>query len=270
MTFIHDLPAYAGLNTALCKDLPYNEDIQNDLEGEKETIPDLSSRDSAPSENPTVFLWRKTISGASKGVSEKTDSEYQRLVNQCVNFLIGNSLIQKREDFVCPSPSEDVPFFITAWIMNQCDEINLDGSLKPQNQIRDSYVHGQKMRASMTYLFGHILGLGSRPWQKSEVTGRMTGNPSISEQVSSYMMSLRTRKVHSSETPTSAHAVTSETLKKLYDENNKPEKSKIKEYEPSSRSQAQDINDWGGDFRKTHRDGGKSFCSIFVHLTFNS
>ncbi|KAF8899904.1 hypothetical protein CPB84DRAFT_1847469 [Gymnopilus junonius] len=101
MTFIHDLPAYAGLNTALCKDLPYNEDIQNDLEGEKETIPDLSSRDSAPSENPTVFLWWKTISGASKGVSEKTDSEYQR-----------------------------------------CDEINLDGSLKPQNQIRDSYVHG--------------------------------------------------------------------------------------------------------------------------------
>lgn len=78
--------------------------------------------------------------------------------------------------------------------MLRCDEINLDGSLKPQIQIRDSYVHGQKMRASMTYLFGRTLGLGSRPWQKSEVSGKMTGNPSISEQVSSYMMSLRTRK----------------------------------------------------------------------------
>lgn len=54
------------------------------------------------------------------------------------------------------------------------------------------------MRASMTYLFGRILGLGSRPWQRSEVTGKMTGNPSISEQVSSYMMSLRTRKVQTS------------------------------------------------------------------------
>lgn len=78
MTFIQDLPAYAGLSTVLHKDLPHEEDIENDLEGEKETIPDLSLEDATPSENPTVFLWRKTISGASKGVSEKTDSEYQR------------------------------------------------------------------------------------------------------------------------------------------------------------------------------------------------
>ncbi|KAF8889752.1 hypothetical protein CPB84DRAFT_1683776, partial [Gymnopilus junonius] len=96
------------------------------------------------------------------------------------------------EDFVCPNPPEDVPFFITAWIMNQCDEINLDGSLKPQIQIRDSYVHGQKMYPQYflpsLYLFGHTLGLGSCPWQKSKVSGKMTGNPSISEQVSSYMM----------------------------------------------------------------------------------
>ncbi|KAF8899474.1 hypothetical protein CPB84DRAFT_1815663 [Gymnopilus junonius] len=100
---------------------------------------------------------------------------------------------------------------------------------KPQNQIHDSYVHGQKMCASMTYLFGQILGL---------VSGKMTGNPSISEQVSSYMMSLWTCKA--------THAITSETLKKLYNENNKPENSKIKVYEPSLWSQAADIDDWGG------------------------
>lgn len=35
-------------------------------------------------------------------------------------------------------------------------------------------------------------------------------------------------------------------MKKLYDENNKPQNSKIKEYEPSSRLQAADIDDWGG------------------------
>ncbi|KAF8877664.1 hypothetical protein CPB84DRAFT_1658248, partial [Gymnopilus junonius] len=128
----------------------------------------------------------------------------------------------------------------------RCDEIKLDGSLKPQTQIRDSYIHGQKMRASMTYLFGHTLSLGSCPWQKSEVSRKMSGNPSISEQVSSYMMSLRTRKVRSGETLTSARAITSETLKKLYDKNNKPQNSKIKDYEPSSQLQAADIDDWGG------------------------
>lgn len=44
---------------------------------------------------------------------------YERLVNQCVNFLIGNSLIKKREDFVCANAPENAPLFITAWIMNQ-------------------------------------------------------------------------------------------------------------------------------------------------------
>lgn len=73
--------------------------------------------------------------------------------------------------------------------------MNLDGSLKPASQIRDSYAHGQKMRASMTHLFGHQLGLGSERWKKSDLTGRMTGNPSISDRVATYMMSLQTRKV---------------------------------------------------------------------------
>lgn len=78
MTDIQQLSSYAGLNSVLFKNKPHPEDVENDLDGEKETIPDLSSEDIPPSENPTVFLWRKTISGASKGVSEKTDSEYQR------------------------------------------------------------------------------------------------------------------------------------------------------------------------------------------------
>ncbi|KAF8907240.1 hypothetical protein CPB84DRAFT_293072 [Gymnopilus junonius] len=156
MTQVQQLP---GLNSIFSKERPHEEDIENDMDGEKETIPDLSSGDSQPSENPTVFLWRKTITGASKGVSEKTDSEYQRLVNQCVNFLISNSLIKSHEEFVCSNPPQDTPLFITAWIMNQCDDINLDGSIKAPSQIRDSYVHGQKMRASMTYLFGLFLDL---------------------------------------------------------------------------------------------------------------
>ncbi|KAJ7791827.1 DNA breaking-rejoining enzyme [Mycena olivaceomarginata] len=66
--------------------------------------------------------------------------------------------------------------------------------MKPHDQIRDSYNHAQKMRASMTYAFGRLCGLGSLPWHESEVTGRMVGNPSVSETVATYMMSLRRRK----------------------------------------------------------------------------
>jgi hypothetical protein len=78
---------------------------------------------------------------------------------------------------------------------HRCDEIKLDGTRKPPTEKRGSYVYAQKMRASMTYAFGRIQGLGSQSWQKSEVSGKMIGNPSVSESVATYMMSLRNRKV---------------------------------------------------------------------------
>ncbi|KAJ7737404.1 hypothetical protein B0H14DRAFT_3117790 [Mycena olivaceomarginata] len=77
----------------------------------------------------------------------------------------------------------------------RCDERNFDGTMKPHDQKRDSYNHAQKMRASMTYAFGRLCGLGSLPWHESEVTGRMVGNPSVSETVATYMTSLRRRKL---------------------------------------------------------------------------
>ncbi|KAJ6631661.1 DNA breaking-rejoining enzyme [Mycena sp. CBHHK59/15] len=111
------------------------------------------------------------------------------------------------------------------------------------------------MRASATYGFGRIHGLGSLPWQRSEVTGKMTGNPSVSETVSRYMMSLRKRKareaeniinVRSGETATSARAVTPKILHKLYHYNNKPEVSEIKPVKQRKRNAPVDINEWGG------------------------
>ena len=64
------------------------------------------------------------------------------------------------------------------------------------------------MRAAMTYAFGRLHGLGTLPWHQSEVTGAMVGNPSVSDTVSSYMVSLRRRKVRAGETQTSARAIT--------------------------------------------------------------
>ena len=136
-------------------------------------------------------------------------------MQQCAAFLMTNNLITREEDFFSPLPPKDAPLYITAWIMDQygtslsfqcvtplidffshrCDEIKLDGTRKPPTEKRGSYVYVQKMRASMTYAFGRIQGLGSQSWQRSEVSGRMIGNPSVSESVATYMMSLRNRKV---------------------------------------------------------------------------
>ncbi len=51
------------------------------------------------------------------------------------------------------------------------------------------------MRASMTYAFGRVLELGALPWHQNEMTGRWVGNPSVSDTVSTFMLSLRRRKV---------------------------------------------------------------------------
>ena len=82
-----------------------------------------------------------------------------------------------------------------AFLRHRCDEIKLDGSRKLPTEKRGSYIYAQKMHASMTYAFGRIQGLGSQTWHKSEISGRMIGNPSVSESVSTYMMSLKNRKV---------------------------------------------------------------------------
>ncbi|KAF8812639.1 hypothetical protein BYT27DRAFT_7086458, partial [Phlegmacium glaucopus] len=87
-----------------------------------------------------------------------------------------------------PLPSLDE--MMTAWIMDSCDTISLNG--KPPTTPCSSYTHAQKMHAGMTHVFGHVLGIGSQPWKQIL---RVEGNPSISKKVSTYMVSLRCRKV---------------------------------------------------------------------------
>ena len=135
------------------------------------------------------------------------------LAKQCVTFLLDHQAITKAEDFLCPNPPNDADIFIISWIMHEyvsgagtyfsvcltsprCDEIMLDGSPKPVGAVRSRYTHAQKMRASMTHIFGRDLGQGNQCWTKDERTDRMKGNPSVSPQLASYMVSLRNRKVH--------------------------------------------------------------------------
>ena len=81
-------------------------------------------------------------------------------------------------------------------LFHRCDSVALDG--KPATGPRGSYTHAQKMRASMTHLFSRVLGIGSQHWQLNmSQDGKVvtTGNPSISDRVSTYMVGLRRRKV---------------------------------------------------------------------------
>ncbi|KAJ6482435.1 hypothetical protein C8R45DRAFT_1149643, partial [Mycena sanguinolenta] len=161
-------------------------------------------------------------------------------------FLTDARLIKQDDKFFTNTPGKLVPLCICAWIMHECDERNFDGTMKPPTQVRGGYNHAQKMRAAMTYAFGRLFGLGSLPWHESESTGKMVGNPSVSETVATYMTSLRRRKVRAGETATSARAITQETLRKLYEFNHRPEVAEIKDYTAGSRKHIKSPHEWGG------------------------
>ena len=92
---------------------------------------------------------------------------------------------------------------------HRCDELRLeDGSSRPYGDHCATYGTAQKMHTSMTYVFGHICHLGNVPWQCHPLDGNMAGNPSVSEMVSRYMLSLHHHKVRVGEAATSARANT--------------------------------------------------------------
>ncbi|KAF8816095.1 hypothetical protein BYT27DRAFT_7068712, partial [Phlegmacium glaucopus] len=132
-----------------------------------------------------------------------------------------------------------------------CDTISLDG--KPPTTPRSSYTHTQKMRASMTHVFGCVLGIGSQPWKQttsSDGEVHVEGNPSISEKVSTYMVSLCRRKVQAGETTTSARAVTPEIMEALYDFNHQLARWDINKGMTSTRQDRPDIHQWGGPMHR--------------------
>ncbi|KIJ63936.1 hypothetical protein HYDPIDRAFT_91393, partial [Hydnomerulius pinastri MD-312] len=132
----------------------------------------------------------------------------------------------------------------------RCDSMALGGGLKSADEVRDSYGHGQKMRAAMTYAFGRIHGLGTVPWQEDNPgSGRFVGNPSVSQQVSNYMCSLRRRKIQAGEVACSARAITSDILYRLYHHNHRPENWEIREYAAGAQKALGDAGQgspWGG------------------------
>lgn len=259
---VQSFPGLCGLLVPSAVDSPEMDDITEDFTAEQETIlvePGESNMNgiSTTSESRHAAgaglidtTLQSTLMEASKGVTEGTNAEYKRLMNSCVSFLRGLHLLGPSEDFFSKKPRRDTPWLIVAWIMNMCDSINLDGTPKLSHVERGTYGHAQKMRASMTYAFGRLNGLGNLTWHESDIGGGlMVGNPSISIEVSSYMCSLRRRKVQAGEAANSARAITSEILLKLYHYNHCPENWTIRAYQPGERVRGSSGNDpsrWGG------------------------
>ncbi|KAK0492551.1 hypothetical protein EDD18DRAFT_1049972, partial [Armillaria luteobubalina] len=95
-----------------------------------------------------------------------------------------------------------------------CDDTDMRNTTKGPSDIQRSYSHAQKLRAGLTYGFRKS-GRGKDRWNEHMVSG----NPSISDLVSSYMLGLHKRKVAKGEAPTSARAISPDILKQLYEYN---------------------------------------------------
>ncbi|KAF8270747.1 hypothetical protein EI94DRAFT_1698614 [Lactarius quietus] len=211
--------------------------VLDDLEGEQEAAPYSEEG------HTDVLQLLSTVDEVSKGVSEGTHVEYQHLKIQCEEFLVQKGLVT-RGQFFSNKPHKYAPQFIVAWILNECDELNLNGTRQPSEEVHATYGTAQKMRASMTYAFGRLHGLGSMHWVYDPVEDTVAGNPSVSEMVSRYMLSLRRHKVKAGETATSARAISAEVLLKMYVFNHSPENWDLKPYTSGTKDKAG--KQWGG------------------------
>ncbi|PIL29089.1 hypothetical protein GSI_09137 [Ganoderma sinense ZZ0214-1] len=103
---------------------------------------------------------------------------------------------------------------------HRADDVDIStGEEKPLSIPRVSYDYAQKMRAAISHKFACEFKCGSHPWTENPLTGRFTGNPSLSMTVSQYMISLRHRQACAGEPITSARAVDSDVMKKLWVQN---------------------------------------------------
>ena len=89
-------------------------------------------------------------------------------------------------------PCQSVPLWISSWIFIECDIPD------PKNNFRTycknkSFSHALKMRAAISFHYNEQ-GFGATPWHKT-IDGAYAGNPSLSHEVSRYMVNLQRRKV---------------------------------------------------------------------------
>ena len=136
---------YSGLKNILTSPTGDYSEILADIEGEQETVPDLTAEDYEPQEGSTDSIrlpsqWEEAISSVGKGVTDETHREYIRSVflilypcslkffsinrdcslsEAAVAFFISQKLITKCEQFLSKNPQENADKLIVAWIMHE-------------------------------------------------------------------------------------------------------------------------------------------------------
>ncbi|KAJ3885536.1 DNA breaking-rejoining enzyme [Lentinula edodes] len=138
--------------------------------------------------------------------------------------------------------------------MDPCDELNLNNTKKDASIEWHSFTHAQKI----------VHGLSMQAWHQSETAGKMLGNPSVSETLMSYMLSLCRRKTQIGETATSVRAGTSDLLSKLFHFNNQPQFRDPQPFQSTARNTPKNSQDWASAQARSLLDLGYSlaFCGL--------
>ncbi|KIJ08191.1 hypothetical protein PAXINDRAFT_158207 [Paxillus involutus ATCC 200175] len=98
------------------------QEVADDVAAEQETLPVSEAATDVDELGPEFAQLQATLLEASKGVTDGTDMEYKRLMQQCEAFLVSMGLLRNGEVFFCRTPRREVPTFIVAWIMNTCSK----------------------------------------------------------------------------------------------------------------------------------------------------
>ncbi|ESK85438.1 hypothetical protein Moror_5877 [Moniliophthora roreri MCA 2997] len=162
--------------------IDFAEEANDDLEGEQEALPALSSTVDAESDEeedrselqtslnsaattPATndvevgtgkeesSKYKDVVKEYSKGVTPGTVHKYEVLMKQLTAFLVKHEFIKPSEEFFSSTPYEDSAYMIVAWIVNSCNAINLDGTVKPNAEYRQTFNHAQRMCAAATFSF---------------------------------------------------------------------------------------------------------------------
>ncbi|KAK0476293.1 hypothetical protein IW261DRAFT_1421608 [Armillaria novae-zelandiae] len=204
-------------------------EVLNDLEGEQEIYPvptdgnranrtgiTEDGHSDAVGANNDIFAH---IQATSISIQEETVAAYTNIMRSFNDFLAHEGFIERGVDvFVQKDLNPKMDYYIVGFLMLKCDNTDMYGVPKAPEEVRSSWSHAQKLRAGITWGFKTAGKRGAECW-----TDQATGNPSVSNLVSAYVVGLRHRKTAQGETPTSSRAVTPDILQVLYQFNHSPE-----------------------------------------------
>jgi hypothetical protein len=99
---------------------------------------------------------------------------------------VGNDGAESLDD-----PTQEVPTYVCLWIFIECDIPDVTNATRCHCKDK-THSHALKMRAAVSFHYNE-LGRGATAWHEGR--DGWIGNPSLSQQVSHYMLSLQRRKV---------------------------------------------------------------------------